>query len=451
MLQYKTIERYEVLKYCIMLIVLSSLIVPLAKNDSFAVVVLLGTGLLGIALLALLNKNFLGELKFKKRYLVPFEIFGGSFLINGAYFGVVGYIAIGLIFCAVMPLVYRVLSCHSTEAICRAIAKGVIYSFIIFCVLSLLFGMPLDRFQYFAFVKNPNIVGSMSAITTAAALYLIQINKVFKRKVVLYCFVIGVATSICYLSYSRTSLSAILLQIIIVGFVEFIKYMRDEDGRKLLNIAKNIIIFILIVIISFLGVFISLTTVKLKIEPYVEDVQEVLVIFDDYSGRNPSGKVSLLECIGLSNDYLDKGIEEQDMVAFTSGRTLIWEDYLKNTSFMGHSKESRDIDIGYRVYDDTNAHNVYIQAAYSAGIVAGIAIFVIVAMTGIELLVSGVKFLFKKTVISNETMFLISAFFVFGISSMTSAGYMIFTYLPATLFWLLFFIIMIKKDEIKNV
>ena len=96
--------------------------------------------------------------------------------------------------------------------------------------------------------------------------------------------------------------------------------------------------------------------------------------------------------------------------------------------------------------ENTNAHNVYIQSAYSAGLLAGIAVFIYVAIMGIELLINGLAFIFKGRELSLDKIYLITAYFAFGIASLTSAGYMMFTYLPATLFWILTYAISFKKE-----
>jgi len=415
-----------------MIIILSmlmmSLMVPVFIFDSFSIVVMAGTGLFCLFGLLFFEFNKLNSQKYKLRYLIPLLVFGGSFLLNGFYFGVLGYVAIGAVFCVVLPLMQKVMSVSSNKNIAYIIAKGIVYGFIVFYVVSVLFGPPLGKDQYFSFLANPNIIGALSSIAVASTLNLILHKKEEKNKYVwAYIFVLGIAIAMCFFSNSRTNMLAIIIQLAIVTIVEGIGLLRSFDKKKIATYVKTIVAIILIVVIAFGFFFCSLTYFKQLINPFTLEI------------------IDLNNIMYISGERFGKGVGE-DVFTFSSGRTVIWLDYIENISIIGHSSESRDIGTGTRVMENTNAHNVYLQAAYSAGLLAGIAVFIYVAIIGIELLINGLAFIFKGKDLSKDKVYLITAYFAFGIASLTSAGYMMFTYLPATLFWMLTYVISFKKD-----
>ncbi|MBR5128561.1 MAG: O-antigen ligase family protein [Firmicutes bacterium] len=413
----------------ILLMLMMSLMIPVFVSDSFSMVVMAGTGLFCLFGLLFFELDRLNSKRFKFRYLIPLLVFGGSFLINGFYFGVIGYIAIGIVFCVILPIMQKIMSGSSHGDIAYSISKGITYGFVVFYVVSVLFGPPLGKDQYFSFLANPNIIGGLASITVASVLNIILHKKEEKnRNVWAYIFVLGLAIAMCFFSNSRTNMLAVIIQLAIVCVIEGVKLIRTFNKQKVGDYAKTIVAIVLIIVLAFGFFFCSLTFVKQVISPFTF----VNIAFKD--------------SLEISGDRFGKGLEGKDVFAFTSGRTAIWSDYIENISLLGHSSESRDIDTGTRVMENTNAHNVYIQSAYSAGLLAGIAVFIYVAIMGIELLINGLAFIFKGKELSLDKIYLITAYFAFGIASLTSAGYMMFTYLPATLFWILTYAISFKRE-----
>ena len=413
-----------------MLMILMSIMIPVFVLDSFSIVVMVGLLLFCLLGFAVLDIKKIRNRRYKLRYLIPLLIFGASFLVHGLYFRVLGYIAIGVVFCIILPVMQKILAASNPPTMGHSISKGVMFCFIAFYVLSVLFGPPLGKDQYFSFLANPNIIGGIASITVAAVLHVLLCNKGKNTKLIwLYFFVLGLAISMCFFSNSRTNMLAILMQIGIVSLIEFVWLAKNFTKELAITYFKKIVVIILILILSFAFFFCSLTYVKQVISPFTFE------------------NIAFKDSLEISGDRFGKGLEGMDAFAFTSGRTAIWSDYIKNISLIGHSSESRDIDTGTRVMNDTNAHNVYLQVAYSAGLMAGIAVFAYIAIMGLELLAKVLKYIFKSETLSNDTIFLITAYFAFGIASITSAGYMMFTYLPATLFWILTYVVSLKEEK----
>ena len=112
---------------------------------------------------------------------------------------------------------------------------------------------------------------------------------------------------------------------------------------------------------------------------------------------------------------------------------------------MGHAKESLDIDLGDRVYIGTNAHNYYIQVAYSAGIVAGIALLFMSLLVIKDSFVGFYK-LFKSCNKQSYEMYYTCIAVSFVINSLTSGGYMLYSYFVPTLFWIMIHEFAIGKE-----
>ena len=412
----------------ILLMLMMSLMIPVFVSDSFSMVVMAGTGLFCLFGLLFFELDRLNGKGFKRRYLIPLLLFGGSFLINGFYFGVIGYIAIGIVFCVILPIMQKIMSGSSHGDIAYSISKGITYGFVVFYVVSVLFGPPLGKDQYFSFLANPNITGALASIAVASVLNVILHKKEEKNKSVwIHIFILGLAIAMCFFTNSRTNMLAVMIQLAIICVIEGVKLIKTFNKQRVMTYVKIIVAIVLIIVLAFGFFFCSLTYFKKIISPFTLEIIDLSNIMD------------------ISGERFGKGLGE-DAFAFSSGRTVIWADYIENITLLGHSSESRDIDTGTRVMENTNAHNVYIQTAYTAGLLAGIAVFIYVAIMGIELLINGLAFIFKGKELSLDKIYLITAYFAFGIASLTSAGYMMFTYLPATLFWILTYVISFKKD-----
>jgi hypothetical protein len=134
-------------------------------------------------------------------------------------------------------------------------------------------------------------------------------------------------------------------------------------------------------------------------------------------------------------DYYIKGLDGEGEDNFTSGRIIIWKDFTKNLSIMGHETEYREIKEETRTYEHANAHNVYLQVGYSAGIAAGAAYLMAVVFIGVKALILFARSVAKKKKYDLELLLSFSFFIGFAVFSLTADGYMIFNYFPATLFW----------------
>lgn len=420
--------------------VLCSLLLPVVVKDSFSVVVIIGilSFLLYTALL-FSSKKFI-QCKLNKFYFGFLIIIGVSFITNGVFFGVIGYLVIGLIFMCLLPIFYKTLATRrDILKIISAFCKGITLTFLIFFIMSLFFGPPFDMNQYSSFLSNPNTFSAFMAVVVGASLFLLNVNyKHNTRNVIFFVVIICIATSLCFYSNSRTNMLCIISQISVYVVKYVVEAIRE---RKIFEVCGQIISCIFLLIVAFALNFFLFTTIHTYIQDFIFQ-------YEDNEVEQYDSDISIFDTVGIATDRFNKGLNGEGNDAFTSGRIGIWKDYIKEISFVGHAKESRDIINGDRVYHDTNAHNAYLQVAYSAGIIAGLSLIAIMIIMGIKLLKTAVLFLInKESILNSKVMFMASTYLCFFVSAITSGGYMIFTYFPATLFWFSGFILMANNVE----
>lgn len=427
--------------------ILCSLLIPVFINDSFSVVVIIGIfSFLSYIILLLSSKAIFHE-KLKKSYLCMLLIIGYSFLINGAYFGVVGYFAIGLIFTCLLPIFYKtIVARNDIIEIIKAFCKGIISAFLVFFVLSLVSGSAFDMEQYSSFLSNPNTFAAFMAIVVLAALFLWNINnRINPQKTIFYAIVACIAIALCFHSNSRTNMLGIISVLIIYLMKFFVESLRE---KKLNIFFKRVLCGILLFATVFVINFFVFTNINSFITEIISKIESTIIEETTDNRNNQGENVTISDTVNIAAERFNKGLNGEGGDTFTSGRIGIWKDYIGEISFIGHAKESRDIISGHRVYHDTNAHNVYLQVAYSAGLLAGISLLVFMIVLGVSLLRTALLFLLNKEFVLNpEVMFFASAYLCFFVSSITSGGYMIFTYFPATVFWFSCFSVVVKKVE----
>lgn len=437
----KIVFKSKALTILYVLLISVSLGIPIFKeSNSFSSIVLIGM-LLTIAMISLLiQKSSINEYSIKKLYLILFEIIGISFFINGIFFSVIGYLAIGIIFSFLVPVFELVCASNVKFSMCKIMACGVFISFIAFIIISILCGSALGKTQYTSVFSNPNTLGNYMIIVNSSILFLIfDASDLQKKSIWIYLCALGIGVSIMVLTNSRTTAIAIICQLIFVFVVIIIKQIKKRDKNKLFAIIKKVCATVLICISMFIIIFFALTDLKITLIKIIPSIQ-ITKEYDD---------VTFSDILGRTIARYTKGIDTSDMNeakndAFTSGRKEIWMDFIRNIKFEGHSEEGRRITEDTRFYANTNAHNVYIQVAYSAGIIAGVAMLLLILLTARDIVFKLGEFL-RHGKLNNDDIFTICSAIGFSIVSLTSGGYMLYTYLPATLFYFSLYTLSIKK------
>ncbi len=459
--------RGAILTALIICIIAVSLGVPLIKgSDSFSAVVSAGAFFSVIAVLMLIRRDSIERFSVKKTYGIPIVLTGLLFLFNGLLYSVAGYIAVGIVFCIIIPFLNLVFYSHSQAAVCRAISRAIMISFIAFILICILMGAPIGKTQYTGILSNPNTLGNFMIIAVAANIYLIcdayRSRSMHKKNEQDDCSDNGQSKSrrenrnICFLyiplalavvvavySNSRTSMIAIFMQLAVVFLMYLIRKIRCHDAGGCVRLAKRALAFLILAFVLFFAMFFVLTDVKVQIIKALPDIQ-ITNEYDNVKLSGMLGRMGARYTKGLDNSE-SSGDDDQ----FTSGRKEIWKDYINNIGVLGHEKEGRDIKEELRTYHGANAHNVYLQMAYSAGIPAGLAMIALMFFTAKDLIKKMYAFI-RDGLMDEGLVLTICCALGFAIVSLTSGGYMLYTYLPSTFFYFSLFTLSIKDKSIRE-
>ena len=272
------------------------------------------------------------------------------------------------------------------------------------------------------------LFGYFMVITVPASIYLLLRDGIGSRIKYFYWGTLISCLTMVFFTSSRTSVLAILTCLAFLMILLISNHKKNKD-KKISADKKKIITYIIITLLVPVIMFFMLSTGRKSIIKFVKWLKT------DSSQSANSGKEDEDPEEDFSADYFIKGLDGKGDDSFTSGRITIWKEFGKNVGILGHAQEYREIIEETRTYEHANAHNVYLQVAYSAGAAAGAVYLLAVAFIGCSIIVWFVrvikgkeKFLLEKAA---ACMFVIG----FAVVSLTSDGYMIFSYLPATMFW----------------
>lgn len=435
-----TCFRYRIVGAVIFGIIFLTLGIPCLKGeDSYAYIVSGGTLLTIIIICLTFIKDSFFYCANKKIYRIIFTIIGGSFLLNGIIFSVLAYIVTGIIFAIIIPIFHRTIYSCNSEIACTVISKGVIVSFGVFLVISLLCGPALGEKQYMSFFENPNILGGYMIIVVSVSIFMIiKIYSNRDKGFWLYFICLCLAVTLAIYSNSRTSMIAIFAQIIVVSIVYLLYKIKCGDGASIVKFVKYAVIALVAVVVMIVMMFFVLTDIKIGIIKTLPEIQidkaYDKITAEQYFNRMFNGYTKGIEEVASNEDKND---------AFTSGRKEIWKQFYEHTGILGHKDEGRKIVEETRYYAKTNAHNVYLQMAYSAGIITGLAMLCLMIFVAKDLILKICCYI-KSGCIESEAILTMCTSLGFAVFSLTSGGYMIYTYLPTTMFYFMLYTVTVK-------
>ena len=420
------------------LITAGSVFSPVLTKEAFLFSVLFCTGLLGCILLLLLRKGMaIGSVRIK--YLVPLLVVGVSFAGYGIVHSVLGYIAIGLTFAVAIPATALIMGEYQLTDIFTCIARACIIVFGILMVISFFFGPPLQLDQYASVLGNPNLLANFLIVSIPCTIFLVvqslQAGK--NASATLFVFLLGMEISVCFFSNMRTAMFAVILQLMATLLALLVIFFRRERQKRWLKLARRAVVCVLCFAAAFWVTFTLLTSAMDLLE-------------DPQNGGQTGSTTSMGDSITIAGDRFTKGFESNENDAFTSGRLGICQQYIGELRITGHAKESMDIVNGDRAYKDTNAHNYYIQIAYSAGIPAGLAFAAAIVMMMYDLLRVYCRFIFKRGNLESTILFFICVALALVANSITAAGYMLYSYVIPTYFWVMMGPLLIRKNDLQK-
>ena len=313
----------------------------LPSDLQYMVVVLCGTALLGVMLLLIFDRNACEGCWFRRIPLILTEVIGISFLFNGIYYRVLAYIAVGIIFSLLLPLLHRGIAAYGVSAFFTAASRGILISYYVLLAASLLCGPALSMSHYTAIFENANSLGDYLIVATMALLYLLNNTDHNRKKCVLYYAMLSSLLVFCVFSYSRTALLAILAQIVGYVAVKIILHIRNKKRTHIGVIIKKAGVILLTFLVTACVVYGLFVPVKKQIEQWLPSIQ----IWADKDGLHGG---SFKDNIMGAGSYFTKGLDgNKDGNAgedvFTSGRKGIWMSFAKEIKILGHASESREV------------------------------------------------------------------------------------------------------------
>lgn len=418
----------------------------LIMQNNFKINVLVGTPILGIVTIFAIGKNKPKLTKTGVLILVILEIIGVSYLVTSLQFKVIGYMAMALVFMIGLPIVQYLLATGEEGYIVNVLTKSILISYILFFIFSLICGAPLTSEQYRSLFSNPQGLALYLIIVIPAFLYHIHRKELsdFKKNLLFVGLISAVTMSI--FTSSRTGMLTVAGELLVSIIFDIITIFLNKETKIKMskNLVKQIIIRCIIAIAVPAIMFFLFTTVKSKIEKQWPSIQ----IRVDEIQKSDKSTTNAMSKFGKSLNRLDGNFGKEDINGVTSGRTYIWKSFIENIGFKGHEKETKFVFSPTHHYKDPKtAHNVYIQVAYSAGIIAGISYLLLVIVSGFKIIYWIYKTLRYKVNLSETEK--ITAYFTIGFAmmSLVEAAYFPFMGLPATMFLILLYPIIYKISE----
>lgn len=412
---------------CFLLMANTILRVWLPTSLQYMIIIVCGAVLTLLMIALTVQCNTFTEYRIKAVPLILAELVGLSFLLNGIYYRVLAYIAIGLIFSVLIPLLHLCITAYGAERFVRALARGILASYLISILVSLFSGPAITTPHFSLLYTNPNLFGYYLIAVTASLLLLHYLRDRAKkaRTYLLYALLTTVLV-FCFFSYSRTALASIVFQICLYALLLLLRRKGAEKG-SLAEVMKKVLAIFLVFAITAGATFFLFSTVNKQIAAALPSIRLELPEYGEEGGIGDS--------LSNAGSYFSKGLNGDGTGdAFTSGRLGIWQAFLQNIGIFGHSSETREVIEVNRYYESTSAHNVYLQVCYSAGIIAGISMLLLL-LWSIWQILKGLRNTVRAKTFSPAFLFAGVCVAGFFLPSMTSAGYMPFWYVPATLFW----------------
>ena len=359
---------------------------------------------------------------------------GISFMLNAILYIQISYFANAIIFCFVILFICLMCGCENLENVLYSMCKGFFIAFWLTVLGAFLFGPGYYAgVQYSAFIGNPNQFGLYLTSMVACTGFLLVRSIQNCTKNTIYIVTLFTVIIFSIMTGSRTTQLSILPQVVVIVFLSF-RAIRSKAGNRGAGVVFRRFVkkFVLVGITACVLVFLLFTTVKYEFDAVLVDLGSSASI----SAVSP--KTEQPDLLASMRSRYTKGLQNHNLNSFSSGRIGIWESFVPDIGIAGHATETKPVISGSRNYSAIYAHNVYIQVAYSAGIVSGVAM-VLIMLVALKNMFEAIKIVSSSQISGFSCSFValaacsILGFFVY---SLIGDGYMIFKYMPATMFWI---------------
>jgi hypothetical protein len=343
-------------------------------------------------------------------FTVSWFLFVGSLVLSGFYYKTSLFLFIPFSFLFFI-LVYN----SKYDDLYELFSNGIILSFIIIIILSLLF-RPLNTNiywggRYSGMFTNPNVFALYLLCPYCAFLNKLHI-KISEigwdlKKIKFELISLSICSSFLIMSECRTALLAALITII----AYLILTIRNTHDRLKL-IAKRGFTLLIITLVSLPIVFYSARYIPALVHNPIIYESEYSDINKMITSKDPINSAKYAKFIDFVHELCGRtDIEDKNLNSISTGRMVIYKAYLSQLSLRGHS------DVGLEVYKGkyvVHAHDSYLQIAYTYGIIPGI-LFIVFSIFSC---VSSAKYYLNNKEVNKYAIFPFLVIITFLIASM---------------------------------
>lgn len=423
--------RYSVMVSCCSLL---TAIYFFPKAVSFGIVekTLFGTAIL-IVMIAMSVNQRMEIIEWDKKIYLPMIALGICILVSGAFHSIGGtsvVLALSLIF--IYPCFYYVwINRKDYTVLCDIVLVSTFIIGVFECFLCLYLALNGDCRITFGRLSgnysNPNIAGLVAISVVVSSLYLLYRLRNRIIGVVIASVGIGASIGLIIECASRTALLASLFVIIVLIAFAFKRFLVNRNFKKLVLY----VLIVLSVVVCFVGVFSRMDELQTANMPVIEEEESTEVSGAETSGNGESG----VETTETGTAEITERIAAPDMNGdirtklnrYSSGRTRIWAEYIKQLNLTGHAPTLAKRPEGIR------AHNVAIEYSYRYGIIGGILFVVWFLLLGVKAL----KVMFRKENTGEYELAAVMMVAVYFVYSMLEIVELPYTYEMSVLFYLM--------------
>lgn len=274
---------------------------------------------------------------------------------------------------------------------------------------------------------NPNYLGMMGIASFIAGLYLLSEFRASIGITALASAGTGIGLVYMIISVARTAMVSSV--ICVVAYAVF--YIKGKQQREAAEKDKWIRRLIIIGMIA-LTVFVGLN---------LNDINYMTLA---NKGQLTEESANLAETSEATNLTGRIGTEEKNANSFSSGRTSIWEVYLRNLSWVG--RPLSDIQDEFDNPVEIRAHNNFIDYYYRLGYIVASLYTLFHLAVGII----GLFFLFKKEYSKPQYAFVVMVIGMFSVYAMLEISFLPFIRLIPCLFFMSIAPVLTYRSDIAN-
>lgn len=400
----------------------------------YAIQIIVFTGVLMMTILLALKEETLLKIPPRKIYFsdkfrsISFLIIGVGALISGIYLLTSGYIAYGLIYTVLLQFILFNRDRIDVKRLLNIFTKTVSYLYIVYCILTLLY-MPLSQGQYVGLFYDPNSMSMFSAIALISSIYALKVEK--QKSPFYITSFMAFASSI--LSESRTGIGISLL--IIISNMILDRKGRTFKSEALKGLSGALVFILMLLFYINITPYVSKTIYKSLGSNYSKNYERIFMGRKEKE-EEPSDLIADTANIIINRPL--KGINTDESI--TSGRTILWKAFIKESGFMGHTVET--VEAGYwgiRMH----AHNAYLQIWYSYGLISLLGLLSLTVCV-IYFVISRLR---KIHGLRAEEVFALQSVGAYFAFSMFFSTYHVFSSFPALVFTV---VILLSRDRKEN-